>query len=166
MGHKCFFVSTDAHDWKSYCFLQLQRVKEFLLGTSLKGAVGSFLQQKWMDLLIHVREDVLFAGQLVYTLSLSYRLLSDFKKIGPIFAFTYAWSSYQNYNLSNVIGSDTTYKKQSPPITAIATFFSCLRRLKDWSLPRPSFRYWLKILLILTNLWHAVSEVLYPILSA
>lgn len=133
---------------------------------NLKGAVGSFLQQKWMDLLIHVREDVLFAGQLVYTLSLSYRLLSDFKKIGPIFAFTCAWSSYQNYNLSNVIGSDTTYKKQSPPTTAIATFFSCLRRLKDWSLPRPSFRYWLKILLILTNLWHAVSEVLYPTLSA
>ena len=104
-----------------------------MFGTSLKGAVGSFLQQKWMDLLIHVREDVLFAGQLVYTLSLSYRLLSDFKKIGPIFAFTYAWSSYQNYNLSNVIGSDTTYKKQSPPITAIATFFflpSSAKRLK------------------------------------
>lgn len=31
MGHKCFFVSTDVHDWKSYCFLQPQRVKEFLL---------------------------------------------------------------------------------------------------------------------------------------
>ena len=132
----------------------------------VKRGGGSFLQQKWMNLLIHVREDVLFAGQLVYTLSLSSRLLSHFKKISPIFAFTYAWSSYQNYNRSNVIGSDTTYKKQSPPITAIATFFSCLHRLKDWSLPRPKFRYWLKILLRLTNLWHAVSNVLSPTLSA
>ena len=71
-------------------------------------------------------EDVLFAGRLFWTSPLPYRLLSHFKNICSI-----------------LIGGYTTYEKQSPPITTIATFF----------------------LLRLSNLWHAVSKVLSPTLS-